>query len=120
MRVPIFAAMLKAGDAPPLVVMVTVPPRFGVVPRALSRPDPVIVKLPASIEIVFEPMLSVPLRVTLRAPKSRSHIALVTLRAPASVQVVAPQQDAGRSENGQTGVADVQTAAAARHPTRRL
>ena len=69
---------------------VTFPPGLPVAPRA-SR-NPVTVRPPAASVSVPEPTTSAPLRVTLRAPKSRPQAGPESVTVPSMVQVVAPQQ----------------------------
>src|SRR5213593_2800595 len=108
--------VLLARLSPPAPsVRVTVPPGLGLVPRALMSPAPVTVRPPASSVSVPEPTTSVPLplRVTLRAPKSRSQVGPESVTVPSMVQVVAPQQPGSLRMAAALQVVLVHTASAA-------
>src|SRR5262249_10160680 len=112
------AAMPKTGAGPPESVNVTVPPALPLAPRAFTKPDPEIRNVAASIVSMFEPTTSVPVSVTLRAPKSRPHVVApgggVSVTVPSRVQLLPEQQSGLAMIVLALQVPTVQTATAAR------
>src|SRR5262245_59700214 len=110
--------MPNTGAGPPESVNVTVPPALPLAPRAFTKPDPEIRNVAASIVSMFEPTTSVPVSVTLRAPKSRSHVVApgggVSVTVPSRVQLLPEQQSGLAMIVLALQVPTVQTATAAR------
>src|SRR3989442_351448 len=99
------AGVLKAVAVPPVVVMVMLPPGFGLVPP-LALSSPLEVKLPALMVTVLDPARKWPVAVIVRLRESTSKLQTepggegTTVTVPSIVQLVAPQHEA-RSANVQ-------------------